>query len=127
MEKNDKQLPDLSKPEYDILRILWKKGQKSAREIHEYLLATHGWALTTTRTVIDRMVKKKLLEKQNNHGIFIFKPLISRPTGLAKIVKFFAERVLETDTNSVVSMFSNNTGITEKELDELRNILNKEE
>lgn len=125
MKKTDNHLPDLSKPEYDILRILWKKGQKSAREIHEYLLNTHGWALTTTRTVIDRMVKKKLLEKQNNHGIFIFKPLISRPTGLAKIVQFIADRVLETDTNTVVSMFSNATGITEKELDELRKILNE--
>lgn len=123
---SEKELPELSKPEYDILSVLWKKGKQSVREVHEHMEKTHGWALTTTRTVMDRMAKKGLLEKKNYHGIYIFEPLISRPAGLAKMVQFFAERVLETDTNTVVSMFSNTTGLSSDELDELRTILNED-
>jgi len=120
-------LPELTKPEYAILRVLWKKGKQSVREVHDLLKHRQGWALTTTRTVMDRMAKKDLLDKRDYHGLYLYKPLISRPKGLAKIVKFFAERVLETDTNTVVSMFTNNKDISEEEIDELRKLLEEKD
>ena len=123
MKKKENQLPDLSKPEYDILRVLWKKGKQSVREVHRIMEESNGWALTTTRTVMDRMAKNGLLEKQNYHGIFLFEPLVSRPAGLAKMVRFFADRVLETDTNTVVSMFSNTKGLSSEEIEELKQLL----
>ena len=126
MKKKEIGIPELSKPEYDILRVLWKKGKQSVREVHDVMEKNNGWALTTTRTVMDRMVKKGLLSKKNYHGIFIFEALISRPAGLAKMVQFFADRVLETDTNTVVSMFSNASGLTPEEIDELRKLLKEE-
>ena len=128
MKKSRKtEMPELSRPEYNILNVLWKKGKQSVREVHEEMERNNGWALTTTRTVMDRMVNKGLLEKSNYHGIFLFKPKLSRPAGLARMVKFFAEHVLETDSNTVVSMFSNTKGMTDKELDELRNLLDEDE
>lgn len=123
MKQGKSETPDLSKPEYDILRVLWKKGKQSVREVHGVMEKNNGWALTTTRTVMDRMVKKGLLSKKNYHGIFIFEPLISRPAGLAKMIRFFADRVLETDVNTVVSMFSNSSDLTSEEIDELRELL----
>ena len=126
MKKNEIEVPELSKPEYDILRVLWKKGKQSVREVHDVMEKNNGWALTTTRTVMDRMTKKGLLSKKNYHGIFIFEPLISRPAGLVKMVQFFADRVLETDANTVVSMFSNTSGLTSEEIDELRQLLKEE-
>ncbi|MBN1779876.1 BlaI/MecI/CopY family transcriptional regulator [bacterium] len=126
MRRANRDIPDLSKPEYDILRVLWKKGGQSVREMHNVMEKSNGWALTTTRTVMDRMVNKGLLRKKNAHGVFVFEPLISRPAGLAKMVRFFADRVLETDVNTVVSMFSNMSGLTGEEIDELRRLLKEE-
>jgi predicted transcriptional regulator len=124
MKKTENKLPDLSRAEYDILSVLWKKGKQSVREVHRIMEQKNRWALTTTRTVMDRMTKKGLLQKQNYHGIFLFKPLITRPVGLAKMVQFIADRVFETDTNTVVSMFSNTMGMSSEEIDELRELLN---
>ena len=126
MAKQTNELPELSKPEYDVLRVLWKKGQQSVREVHEIMEKRRGWALTTTRTVMDRMVNKKLIDKRNFHGVFVYSPLITRPVGLAKMVQYFAESVLETDTNTVVSMFSNTTDMTPEEVDKLRNLLDED-
>jgi BlaI family transcriptional regulator, penicillinase repressor len=124
--KNKQTIPELTKAEYDIMRILWKHGEQSVREIYDALKDTQGWALTTVRTMVDRMANKGLLDKENYHGVFIFRPLISRPAGLARMVRFFADRVLETDTNTVVSMFSNTQGLTANEIAELRKILDEE-
>ena len=121
--KTKKKAIDITNAEYEILSVIWKWGQQSVREIYERLKETRGWALTTVRTMLDRMTKKGLVNKEDYHGIFLFSALISRPVGLAKIVRFFAHRVLETSTDSVVAMFSASKGLTKAELAELKNLL----
>lgn len=118
-----KSLIDLSKAEYDILRILWKSGRLSVREVHDQLEATYGWAYTTTKTMMDRMAAKNLLERENFHGVFLYKPLITRPAGLARMVQFFADRVLEMDVGSVVSLFARSKALTPDEIEELHALL----
>ena len=119
-------LPELSKAEYDILRILWKHGKQSVREVHDKLYETSGWAYTTTKTMMDRMISKKLLARESFHRIFIYKPLITRPAGLARLVQFFADRVLELDTSSVVAMFTKSEAISPQEIEELEALLKNE-
>ncbi|MBC8182036.1 BlaI/MecI/CopY family transcriptional regulator [candidate division KSB1 bacterium] len=121
--KEKKKLVDLSRAEYDILRTLWNAGQLSVREVHDLLTETYNWAYTTTKTMMDRMVNKELLNRESFHGVFIYKPLITRPAGLARMVQFFADRVLEMDVGSVVSLFARSKSLTPEEIDELNNLL----
>jgi BlaI family penicillinase repressor len=123
----EKKLPELSKSEYDILRILWKEGRQSVRELHDRIQETSGWAYTTTKTMMDRMVQKGLLSRESFHGIFLYTPLISRPAGLAKMVQFFADRVLELDSQEVVAMFAQSQAITSEEIQELEELLSEED
>ncbi|HPG38739.1 MAG TPA: BlaI/MecI/CopY family transcriptional regulator [bacterium] len=116
-------LPELSRAEYDILRVIWKDGKQTVREVHDKLQQTNGWAYTTTKTMMDRMVQKELLDRSEFHGIFLYTALISRPAGLAKLVQFFAERVLETDAAQVVSMFASSQTLSPQELVELEDLL----
>lgn len=119
-------LPELSKAEYDILRILWKGEHQTVREVNEHLQTTYGWAYTTTKTMMDRMVTKGLLQRDDFHGIFLYKPLVSRPAGMARWIRFFAERVLETDPATVVAMFADSKAITSEEIAELERLLSED-
>lgn len=121
-----KEVPELSKAEYDILRILWKDGRLTVREVHDQVFDIHKWAYTTTKTMMDRMIKKGLLEREKYHGIYLYKPLISRPAGLARMVRFFADRVLETDIGSVVSIFAKSNTLSADEIEELERLLEEE-
>ncbi|MBN1780741.1 BlaI/MecI/CopY family transcriptional regulator [bacterium] len=116
-------LPELSKNEYDILRILWKNGRQSVREVHDAVQPIYHWAYTTTKTIMDRMTEKNLLSRESFHGVYLYRALISRPKGLARFVQFFADRILELDTATVVSMLSDNQTLTPEEIDELEEIL----
>ncbi|MBN2001116.1 BlaI/MecI/CopY family transcriptional regulator [candidate division KSB1 bacterium] len=117
------ELPELSKAEYDILRVLWKNGRQSVREVHDVLQTTYGWAYTTTKTMMDRMVVKGLLNRDNFHGVFLYNAEISRPVGLARMVEFFADRVLEMDAGAVVSLFARSKAISPAEIKELEKLL----
>jgi BlaI family transcriptional regulator, penicillinase repressor len=118
-----KTTPDLSKAEYDILRVLWKDGRRNVREVHDRLQPVYRWAYTTTKTMMDRMVVKGLLSREEFHGVFLYNPLVSRPAGLAKMVEFFADRVLELDAGAVVSLFARSKAITPDEIRELEMLL----
>lgn len=118
--------PELSKAEYDILRTLWKGGRKTVREVHDQLSPINGWAYTTTKTMMDRMVKKQLLKREQFHGIYLYAPLVSRPAGLVRLVQFFADRVLETEPANVVAMFAKNKILSDEEIAELQALLEED-
>jgi predicted transcriptional regulator len=119
-------LPELTKAEFDILRIAWKSKRLSVRELHDQLIKNYQWAYSTTKTMMDRMVKKGFLERQKFHGVFLYKPLISRPRGFARFIQFFSERVLELDSGMVVSLFSESKALTAEEIEELTLLLEEE-
>ena len=51
----------LTKPELQILEVLWARGACSIRELHEALPAKGRPAFTTVQTVVYRLEKKKAL------------------------------------------------------------------
>ena len=122
-----KTLPELTKAEYDILSVLWKKKRASVREVHDELQSIHAWAYTTTKTMMDRMSGKGLLRREDFHGVYVYKPLITRPAGLARFVQFFAQNVLEIDESKVVSMFAEHQTLSEQEIQELEKLLHEDE
>lgn len=124
--KNKEPLPELTKTEFDILRIIWKAGRLNVREVHDQMVENYSWAYSTTKTMMDRMVKKDLLKREQFHGIFLYTPLISRPKGFARLIHFFSDRVLELDHGAVVSLFTHSNALTPEEIEELSRILKEE-
>ncbi len=117
------ELPELTTTEYDILRVVWKAGEQSVREVHDALDPTYGWAYTTTKTIMDRMVAKRLLRRKPIHGVLLYAARISRPVGVAKLVHFFASRVLEVERDDIVEMLIKSETMSADEIRELAHLL----
>ncbi|MCB0259578.1 MAG: BlaI/MecI/CopY family transcriptional regulator [Calditrichaeota bacterium] len=117
------EIPDLSRAEYSIMKVLWRSGRQTIREVHDQLNPTQQWAYSTTKTMMDRMVKKGLLTREKFHGIFLYQPRVSRPAGLVRMVQFFADRVLETDYGTVINLFARSNTLSEMEIEELSRLL----
>lgn len=118
---------ELSKSELAVLKVFWKAGALSAREAHELLTERLGWAYTTTRTMLDRMVKKRLLTRRDAHGILVYRARAKKVATLAGLVREFTERVLELDTVPVAALFAGAKVLDEDELRELEALLEDEE
>lgn len=114
-------IPELTKSEFAVLKVLWKQQPRSVREVHDELVT--GWAYTTTKTVMDRMVGKGLLVRDTLHGVIIYRAQIGRVEGLVQWVRFLAESVLETDQEEVVNMFVKRKLFSKDEMSELRRLL----
>ena len=121
------ELPQLTPAELEVMKVLWSRDGLSAREIHDELGERLQWAYSTTRTTVERMVRKGLVEKSPFHGLHIYRASVSRATGLARLVRDFARDVLESSHVPIVSLFADSGTLSDDELDELRRLLDREE
>lgn len=121
-----KGLPQLTPAELEVMKVLWEHGRQSAREVHERLEQRQDWAYSTTRTTMERLVKKDLLSKKAFHGLHLYAPKISRAAGLARMVRDFSRHVLETSPVPVVSLFAETGTLEAKEIAELEALLAEE-
>jgi len=123
----DLEFSELTANELAILKVLWQNGALSAREVHDRLAGQRDWSYSTTRTFLERMVKKSLLTKKSYHGMNLYQPGISKAQGLAPSVKHFAEQVLELDLGKVVNLFTGSQALSKGEIEELQKILELDE
>jgi len=119
--KND--LPELSKRELDIIKILWSLKKASLREVHNQLILKVNVAYQTTKTILDRMVVKGYLKRESVHGILVYSPVLSKPSGIAMLVGNFMENVLEIDKGTVGALFANSKMLNAEELEELQKLI----
>lgn len=122
---NFKALPQLSPAELELMKVLWDADGLSAREVHERLAEQLGWAYSTTRTTLERMVRKGLVSKSSFHGLLLYSPAVSRAAGLARLVRDFARQVVETSHGPVVSLFADSGTLDEREIEELSRLLDQ--
>jgi BlaI family penicillinase repressor len=116
-------LPRLSSAELDVMKTLWRGEKLSAREIHERVRRKTGWAYSTTRTLVERMVRKGVVVKRGFHGIHLYEPAISRAQGVARLVRDFTEQVLELPNPPITTLFADSDALTRSEIQELRRLL----
>ena len=79
--------PKLSKLEFQIMEILWSRGESPIREIQEGLEAKRKPAYTTIQTMVYRLEAKHVVRRVRKVGNFhIFAPAISREAAQRTLV-----------------------------------------
>lgn len=64
--------------ELKVMDVLWKEGDKTAKQIAEILKGSTGWNVNTTYTVIKKCIAKGAVERKEPH--FLCHALIDRGT-----------------------------------------------
>lgn len=111
--------------EQDILDILWSKKEVSSKEIFINIKYERNIALTTVFTVLERLVKRGLVEKvKRNH--YIFRPTITKAEFARKvsyeIFKEIFKKSADEATESFVDVLAD---INPLELDRLKTVIER--
>mgnify|MGYP002390148889 CR=1 FL=1 len=65
--------PALSDAEWKVMRALWARHPATARELLDALAADTGWAYTTLRTLLARLVEKGAVSESKEESFrFVF-------------------------------------------------------
>ena len=116
-----------NRSELTILKQLWVKSPKSAREVQDAISAETGWSYSTTRTLLTRMEEKGLLERAEVHGVAVYSPALSRVQVLGAMARELTRQVLDIKGALPASMFADSPHLSEEDLAELDAILNADD
>lgn len=70
--------PEILETEWDILQALWDAERATARQVTEALASRRGWAYSTVKTLLDRMVEKALVEARQVGNVWEYTPAMPR-------------------------------------------------
>ena len=113
-------MADPSDAELDLLKLFWRDGPLSVRAVHERIGPQLGWAPSTTRTVLDRMCAKGLLERHEQEGGAVFVARRSKVDVLGRALRKFARQVLEIEGPLSAQAFTGSQLLNPDEIAELQ-------
>jgi BlaI family penicillinase repressor len=117
--------PNPSQTELAILKHLWSGGEQSAREVHKRVAPETGWSYSTTRTLLTRMAEKGLVVRADMHGLSIYSAGVEKVAMMGRLIRTFADTVLEMDGPIPATAFANSRLFTEEEAEALSRLLDE--
>jgi BlaI family penicillinase repressor len=118
-------LPKISEAEYQVMKIIWSDFPISTNEVIDKLTKTTLWNPKTIQTLLSRLVKKAAITYEKNSRSFVYTPLVKEEEYLELESSSFLNRFYNGTLNSMVISFLEKEKLSEADINELRNILNK--
>lgn len=116
---------NLTKAEEIIMEVIWKKEKVFFKALLEELPEPKP-APTTLATLLSRIQKKKCIGYTLYGNSREYYPLIKREDYFSKQVNEMIEQHFDNSALQFASFFTNTAGLSKKELEELRSIIDQQ-
>ena len=120
-----KKVPSISEAEWEVMNVLWEKAPQTANEVIHSLRERKDWKPKTVRTLLDRLVQKKVVGVNRNQKVYTFFPLYSQKECQHAETQSFLKRIYGGTLKSMLVQFIQEDSLTEEDIKELRSVLNE--
>ncbi len=116
----------LTRAEWKIMKIVWRKKACAARDVYQEAGRELGWAPTTAKSVLHRLVAKGCLTTTQVGNSFLYRPAEVAVKSLLGAADALLENMLEGTTGLVLSHLVEKSKLTAEERDQLRAVLQRQ-
>lgn len=109
--------------ELQILNVLWANGPSTVREINDQLSKDKEVGYTTTLKLMQIMIVKGLLERDESSRTHIYRPVIKESDTQRSMMNKLLASAFGGSASKLVMQALGNTKTTKAELDEIRKFL----
>jgi|LGOV01.1.fsa_nt_gb BlaI family penicillinase repressor len=111
--------------EYEIMKIIWKEHPIGSKMIINELSTRMEWTAQTIKTLINRLLKKEAITYVKQGKSYLYSPLVDRDSYLKQENESFMKKFYNNSINDLLCNFVKNQKLSEKEIDELKALLNE--
>jgi BlaI family penicillinase repressor len=111
--------------EWLVCRVLWRKSPLTAEEIIEQLENETDWSPRTVKTLLNRLINKKVLGFETQGRRYLYFPLLDEKECLAVHTQSFVQRCFDGAAGTMLASFIENQELSDKDIAELKAILKK--
>ncbi len=117
----------ISDAEWDVLEALWDRGPSTARGVAETLESSRGWAYSTVKTMLDRMVEKGLVGARQVGNVWEYTAVVNAETARRSAWRRFVEAAFGGASASALQFVLAEARLSRKQREELLNLLKDKE
>jgi BlaI family penicillinase repressor len=117
--------PAISDAEWDVMEVLWNQSPLMAQQVIELVAEKKNWNPRTVKTLLGRLVKKKVLKFKADGNRYSYWPIVSREDCVRRESRSFVSRVFGGSVGPMLAHFVSESTLTEKEIRQLRELLDQ--
>ena len=111
--------------ELEILKILWRDGPGSVREVRDPLAETRDLAYTSVMTVMNIMTDKGYLKRAKQGSSYVYRPQINEQATLRRMLGDLVDRAFDGSAVAAVLSLLETSDIDAEELKRLRALIGR--
>jgi len=122
--KNKVALSDL---EWQIMQVLWEKGVVAIKEVWQVLYPNGEKAYTTIQTYMDRMVDKKLLNKQKIGLVNFYHARTDKKKLLKQAMENLVSHAFNGSFFNLAAFLVDSPNLSNEELEKIKELIKSKE
>lgn len=99
MKKNQ-----ISPSEWEIMRVIWTNHPITSKEINEMLKEKTTWEISTTKTLIGRLVNKGMIDYELKGRMYVYYPTLSEKECIRNKITELFNQVCGTENKVILKM-----------------------
>ena len=117
--------PRITEAEWEIMKVLWKTSPRTANEIVDELKGKTRWKRETIRTLINRLVQKKVLGFEKKSRQYHYFPRVTEAEGIKAEAESFVRRIGGGSLEPMLAAFIEDEHLSAEKIARLRQLLDE--
>ena len=107
------------------MQVVWERGSVTAAEVIAVLTPTTKWQHRTIRTLLARLVDKRVLATETEGNRYLYRALIARSSCVRQESRSFLKKVFGGDASELLVHFVRGAEIPPERIEELKKLLDE--
>lgn len=113
----------ISEAEAAVMMVLWASSPLTAQDVIERVPVERGWSANTVKTLLARLVTKKIVAHAADGRRYLYRPLIARDDYLAGESRRLIDRLFGGRLTPLVAHLAERDALSAEEIAEIQALL----
>ena len=114
----------LTEVELQLMNVIWLLGTCTVKEVQTEIFKERELAYTSVATIMKILESKGIVKSEKTDKAHVYTTLISKENYEKQSLEHLAENLFQGDSSMMVMRLLDNSNISQKELDAIREVLN---
>ena|SRR5689334_15162215 len=116
-------MKQITEAERQIMEIVWETNPIVSEDIIARVAPLHGWSEGTVRSLLNRLLNKKVLRVSRKGRTYYYRPAVKKEDYLTDESQGFLERLFDGRLTPLVSHLAAHRKLTEKDIADLKKLI----
>lgn len=117
----------ISSAEWEVMRVLWTKGEATSTEITKILSTKQDWSASTVKTLLGRLADKGYLTSRREGRTYLYLATLNEEESNLKAVQEVLSKICLTKHHHLLGKLIQQTPMTKEQIKDLQEILASKE